>query len=52
MAMTKNVAKGEKVFRIILGVILMPLGFFMTGFWKPVTITAGALLVITAFGGY
>ena len=52
MAITKNVAKDEKVVRIILGIILVPLGFFLTGFWKPVSIVAGAWLILTAFVGY
>ncbi len=52
MAITKNVAKDEKVVRIILGIILVPLGFFLPGFWKPVSIVAGAWLILTAFVGY
>ncbi len=52
MVITKNIAKNEKLIRIISGVILIPLGFFMTGFWKPLSIAIGAWLIVTAFVGY
>ena len=52
MAVAKNVAKGEKVIRVILGVILIALGLFLPGFWKPLSIVVGAALLVTAFAGY
>ncbi len=52
MAIIKNIAKVEKLVRIISGIILIPLGFVLTGFWKPVSIAVGAWLVVTAFVGY
>lgn len=52
MAVAKNVTKGEGIVRVILGVILIPLGFFLTGFWTPLSIVVGGFLVVTAFLGY
>ncbi len=52
MAITKNVARGEGVFRIVLGVILILSGFFLTGFWMPLSIVIGGLFVLTAIVGY
>ena len=44
MAITKN--QGEKL--VILGAILIPFGFVLTGFWKPLSIVIGVLLVVAA----
>jgi hypothetical protein len=52
MAIAKNVAKGEGIGRIILGVLLIVWGFSVSGFWQPVFIVVGASLLITAFVGY
>ncbi len=52
MAITRNVPKIEKVIRIGLAVMLIPLGVSLTGFWKPLSIIAGVFLVLTAFVGY
>jgi hypothetical protein len=52
MAVTKNVGRGEGILRAVLGVILTLLGFFLPGFWKPLSIVAGGLLVLTAIVGY
>ncbi len=52
MAITKNVPKLERVIRIILGVALIPLGFSLIGFWKPLSVVVGVFLVLTAFVGY
>jgi hypothetical protein len=52
MAITKNVAKGEGIARIILGIILIIWGCFLAGFWIPLSIVVGVFLVITAFVGY
>lgn len=52
MAVTKNVARGEGTLRAVLGVILILLGFFLPGFWKPLSIVVGGLLVLTAIVGY
>jgi len=52
MAINKNVAKGERVIRIILGIILVLWGFSLSGFWRPASIVVGVLLLLTAFIGY
>ena len=52
MAITKNVGRGEGILRVILGVILIILGFFLAGFWKPLSIVVGVLLVLTAIVGH
>lgn len=52
MAITKNVGKVEQIVRIIIGVVLILLGFALTGFWGPASIIVGALLVLTAVVGY
>ena len=52
MGISKNVAGVEKTGRIILGIILIPLGFFLPGLWKPVCIIAGVSLILTALVGY
>lgn len=52
MAIAKNVAGVERTGRIVLGIILIPLGFFVPGLWKPLFIVAGASFLLTAFVGY
>ena len=52
MATSKNVAKVERVIRIILGIILILWGFSMSGFWRPASIIVGVLLLLTASIGY
>jgi sulfite exporter TauE/SafE len=52
MAISKNVAKVERVIRIILGIILILWGFSMGGFWRPASIVVGVLLLLTASMGY
>jgi hypothetical protein len=52
MAISKNVAKVERVIRIVLGIILILWGFSLSGFWRPASIVVGVLLMLTAFIGY
>ena len=52
MAVTRNMERGEGILRVIIGAILFVLGFFLTGFWKPISIVVGGLLVLTAVVGY
>ncbi len=52
MAITKNVPQIERVIRIVLGVVLIPLGFSLTRLWMPLSIVAGVFLLFTAFVGY
>lgn len=52
MAVTRNVQRGEGILRVITGAFLIILGFFLTGFWKPISFVVGGLLVLTAVVGY
>ena len=52
MAVTRNVKRGEGILRVIIGAVLFVLGFFLTGFWKPLSVVVGGLLVLTAVVGY
>ena len=52
MAISKNVAKVERVIRIILGMILVLWGLSLSGLWRPASIVVGVLLLLTAFVGY
>lgn len=52
MAIAKNAAKDERGIRIILAVILIVLGFYLSGYWGPISIVAGCFFLVTAFVGY
>ncbi len=52
MAITRNVGRGEGIVRVILGVILIILGFFLTGFLKPISIIVGGIVILTAIVGH
>jgi hypothetical protein len=52
MEVSKNVAKVERVIRIILGIILILWGFSVGGFWGPASIVVGVLFLLTASVGY
>jgi len=52
MGIAKNVAGVERIGRIVLGIFLIPFGFFLPSFWKYLFIVAGASFILTAFVGY
>jgi hypothetical protein len=52
MAISKNVSKTEGIIRIVFGVVLILSGYSLTGLWMPLSIIAGAFLMVTAFVGY
>ena len=52
MGISKNVGGLERTGRIVLGIILIPLGFFQPGLWKPLFIVGGVSFILTAFVGY
>jgi hypothetical protein len=52
MGIAKNVAGVEKTGRIVLGVILILLGLFLSGLWQLLFIIAGVSFILTAFVGY
>ena len=52
MTFAKNLGRIEQGLRILLGGVLVVVGFFLPSFWRPVFIVIGILLVLTAFVGY
>ncbi len=52
MAFSQNIKKTEKIIRVVLGVVLVPLGLSLTGLWQLLSIVAGISLVLTAAVGY
>ena len=52
MGINQNVAGVEKTARIVLGIILILLGFFVPGIWKTLFIVAGVVLLVTGLAGY
>ena len=52
VAIAKNVAKAERIVRIILGIALIFFGFFLASLWKFVIMFIGLLLLLTACVGY
>jgi hypothetical protein len=48
----KNVGKGEGIFRLIIGIILMILAFFVSGVFRWILGLVGALVILTAIFGY
>jgi len=52
MAEVKNLVKGERIFRIILGSVLIIVGFYVHGFWKALSLVLGLCFLFTAFVAY
>ena len=52
MGIGKNVAGVERTGRIVVGILLILLGFFLSGIWKPLFILGGAAFIFTASFGY
>ena len=52
MTKVKNVKRGEAVFRTVLGVILIVIGFLVSGLTGLVLGLIGAAFILTAFFGY
>jgi hypothetical protein len=48
----KNVGKGEGIFRLIIGVILIILAFLLSGVFRWVSGLIGVALIVTAIFGY
>ena len=48
----KNVRRGEAVFRIVLGVILIVIAFVVSGLTGLVLGLIGIVFILTAFFGY
>ena len=52
MATVKNLPRTERIIRAILGVILIIVGFFVHGFWKPLSLVLGLCFLFTAYIAY
>ena len=52
MGIAKNVFGVERTGRIVLGIILIPLGFFLSGLWQVLSILAGAGFLLSGLFGY
>jgi predicted phage tail protein len=52
MGIAKNVAGAEKTGRIVLGMILVPVGFFLSGLWQLLFIFAGVGSLLSGLLGY
>jgi hypothetical protein len=48
----KNIGKGEGVFRLIIGVILIILAFLVSGIFRWILGLGGVVLILTAIFGY
>jgi hypothetical protein len=48
----KNVGKGEGFFRLIIGVILVVLAFFISGVSRWILGLVGIVVILTAIFGY
>ena len=48
----KNVGKGEAIFRLIVGVILIILAFFISGIFRWILGLVGVVVILTALFGY
>ncbi|NWG76640.1 MAG: DUF2892 domain-containing protein [Rubrivivax sp.] len=48
----KNVGKGEGIFRLITGVILITLAFFIPGIFRWILGPIGLVVILTAIFGY
>jgi hypothetical protein len=52
MDMARNLGKGERMIRLLIGIVLIPLGFALTGIWKICAIVVGLGLILTSLMGY
>ena len=48
----KNIGKGERVFRLIIGVILIIVAFFISGVFRWILGLVGVIVILTAIFGY
>lgn len=52
LVQTKNVGRGEAIFRSVIGVILIILAFFISGVFRCVLGLIGVVIILTALFGY
>jgi hypothetical protein len=49
---TKNVGRGEGIFRLIAGVVLIIIAFFTSGVFRWILGPIGLMVILTAIFGY
>jgi len=49
---TKNVGKGEGIFRLIVGIVLIISAFFISGVFRLILGPIGLVVILTAIFGY
>jgi hypothetical protein len=49
---TKNVGKGEGIFRLIVGIVLIIIAFFISGVFRWILGPIGLVVILTAIFGY
>jgi len=52
MADVRNVARSERIFRSIIGGLLILMSFYIFGFWRLFILVIGLFLLFTAFVSY
>ncbi|MDY6952214.1 MAG: DUF2892 domain-containing protein [Thermodesulfobacteriota bacterium] len=51
MKIKQNLVGGEKTARIVLGMILVPVGFFLSGLWQLLFVLAGLAFFFSGLFG-
>jgi hypothetical protein len=52
MAEVRNLAKGERIIRSMVAGLLIVMGFYLYGFWRPFVLFIGLFLLFTVFFSY
>jgi hypothetical protein len=52
MAEVRNLAKGERIIRSMIGGLLIVMSFYLFGFWSPFILVIGLFLLVTVFFSY
>ncbi len=52
MGVTRNLGKAERVVRVVIGIILIAVGFALSGVWKVLSLAVGIGLMLTSLMGY
>ncbi|MDY6839355.1 MAG: DUF2892 domain-containing protein [Thermodesulfobacteriota bacterium] len=52
MKINQNVSESERTARIVLGIILVPVGFFLSGLWMWLFVLAGTAFFLTGLIQY
>ena len=52
MADVQNLVRNERIIRAIVGGVLIIVGFYLPGFWKPLSLVLGLSFLFTAYIAY